>query len=123
MAEQVSRIGDLRWPIIIARREQTSDGPGGSSLTETLVDVMQVRADIQPVGALTYYGGVQTDRPITHRVRLRWLDWLDETHVFVRRTYRADLSVRTEIFRIRRVKEVQGRKRFIEVECEQESRA
>lgn len=122
MADTVA-IGALRWPVVIARRVQTADGAGGSSLGESLTDVMQVRADIQPIGPMTFLAGQQTDRPITHRVRLRWLDWIDETYVLVRRTLRADSSLRTEVFRIRRVKEVGGRKRFIEIEAEQESRA
>jgi len=63
------------------------------------------------------------DTPITHRIVIRWLDWIDTTHVILRNTTRPNGSVRSEIFRIRRMKEIDGRQRFLELECEQESRA
>ncbi len=122
MADAVA-IGSLRWPVAILQRVQVADGAGGSSLTETLTNAIQVRADIQPIGPMTFLAGQQTDRPITHRIRLRWLDWLDETYVIVRQTLRLDMTGRTEIYRIRRVKEIAGRKRFLEVEAELETRA
>jgi hypothetical protein len=114
-------IADLRWPVIIARRDQ-SPSPDGA-ISEELTNILQVRADVQPIGALTFLEGQQTDRPITHRIRMRWLDWLDQTHVVIRESRRADNTLRREVFRIRRVKELGGVKRFIELEVEQESRA
>lgn len=113
-------IGSLRWPVTIATRTQAAADGGG--LQETLTELQTVMADIQPTGALTFYSGVQVDTPITHKIRIRWLDWIDTTHVVIRNTTRLDGSTRQEMFRVRRVKEIDGRKRFAELEVEEEKR-
>ena len=113
-------IGKLRWPVIIARRNQVAASTGG--MQETLTDIITVRADIQPVGPMTFYGAAQIDTPVTHKVRLRWLDWIDTTHVIIRDSQRPDGTTRREVFRIRRIMEVDGRKRFLELDVEQEKR-
>lgn len=114
-------IGRLRWPIVIAKRKQAA--AGSSTIAESLVEILTVRADIQPLGPMTFVAGQQTDRPITHRVHIRWLDWLDQTHVLVRQTRRLDQTVRQEIFRIRKIGEIDGRKRFLELLVEEETRS
>ena len=114
-------VGDLRWPVTIAQRNQAPSTLGG--IVETLDNIMSVRAAVEPTGALTFYSGVQVDTPVTHRITIRWLDWIGTNHVILRNTNRPDGSVRKEIFRVRRVMEIDGRKRFALLECEQESRA
>jgi len=114
-------LGKLRWPVTIAERRQAA-GPAGG-ITESLTSLAEVWADIQPVGALTFYSGVQVDTPITHKVRLRWMDWIGTTHVIIRELRRPDGSVRTEIFRVRRVKEDgEFPLRWIDLEVELEKR-
>ncbi len=115
-----TEIGRLRWPVVIARRVQSP--AGAATIAEGYTDVATVMADVQPIGAMTFLQGQQTDRPITHRVVTRWLDWIDETFVLIRQTLRLDNTIRTEIFRIRRVMEMGGRKRFLAIECELEGR-
>ena len=114
------QIGKLRWPVTISRRVQVPSG--AASISEAPADAIHVHADIIAVGPQTFLGSAQTDRPMTHWIRLRWLDWIDQTHVIERRTRRRDGTVRVETFRIRRVKEIDGRKRFIECEAELEMR-
>jgi hypothetical protein len=111
-------IGNLSWPVTIAARLQAAADGGG--ITETLTELVHVRADIQAVGALTFYSGVQVDTPITHRVRIRWMDWLDTTHVLIRQRRQPDGAIRTDTFRIRRVKE--DGVRWLDLECELEKR-
>ena len=113
-------IGSLRWPVIIAKRDQVASDVGG--IQDNLTELMEVRADVQPTGALTFYGSVQVDTPVTHRIRLRWLDFLDTTYVILRDTKRPDGTTRREIFRVRRVMEIDGRKRFAMLEVEEEKR-
>lgn len=105
----------------IAKRVQAS--AGAATITEGLDNIMRVHADIQPLGPMTFLEGAATDRPITDRIYIRWLDWIDTTHVIVRQTMRLDRTQRVEIFRIRKVGEFEGRKRFCELLCEQETRA
>lgn len=114
------RIGRLRWPVLIARRSQVPEALG-CGITEAFPGMVRVRADVQPVGAMTYWGSMQTDSPgITHRIYIRWCDALDNTAVIFRTTRRNDGSIRWERFRVRRCKELGGRKRFLCVECELE---
>jgi head-tail adaptor len=113
-------IGSLRWLVTLYRRLQ-APGPD-SAITETFVPLATVHADIQPTYATTHYASAQVDTPITHLIRLRWLDYVENVVIVIRGTTRPnDGSIRTELFRVRRVKEVAGRKRFVELECELES--
>lgn len=113
-------IGRLRWIVYLANRLQQpqSDGTG---IDELPADAIKLRGDIQPVGALTFWSGMQTDAPITHRIFIRWIDAIPNEAVVIRQTLRRDNSTRTERFRVRRWKELGGRKRFVllEVELEQ----
>jgi head-tail adaptor len=115
-------IGSLRWQVQIVRRVQTPDGTTG--VTETQDPVATVWADVQSVGALTFYGSAQVDTPITHRITLRWQGYLDQTYAVLRTTTSRDgsggLISRTETFRVRRVLEMDGRKRFTRIEAELE---
>lgn len=115
-------IGTLRWPVIIAQRGQAPD-PNSTGIIETFNDVLEVHADIQPIGGVTYYAGMQVDVTITHTVTIRFIDWLDTTHVVFRRRTRPDGSVREEMYRIRRIREIEGRLRFMDLDCELEKRA
>jgi hypothetical protein len=112
-------IGALRWQVTLYRRDQMP-GPG-NAISENLVPIATVHADIQPTYPSTFYLGVQVDTPITHLIRVRWLDYVETTNVIMRTTTRpSDTTNRTELYRVRRVKEIAGRKRFIELECELE---
>ncbi len=115
-----AQIGSLRWPVTIAKRVQATAGT--ASISETLSDIISVRADIQPLGPMTFIGSMQTDQPLTHKITVRWLDWLDLTYVIVRKTVRTDGTVRSEIFRIRKIGEIDGRKRFVSILAELEFR-
>jgi hypothetical protein len=112
-------IGALRWQVTLYRRDQ-APGPN-SAVTETLVPIAVVHADIQPTYPSTFYNSAQVDTPITHLIRTRWLDYVENVHVIMRTTTRpTDDTFRTELYRVRRVKEIAGRKRFCEFEAELE---
>ena len=115
------RIGSLRWQVVIATREQYPD-PDSPGIVERLADEQTVRADIQPIGAMTFYAAEQVDTPLTHRIVIRWLDWVDATHVVFRVTKRPDGSNMVERFRVRRVMPLDGRQRFLRMDCELEQR-
>jgi head-tail adaptor len=119
LADKEVAIGRLRWPVRIATRQQVAD-PNSAGILEILTKIVPLHADIQPIGALTFYAGVQVDTPVTHRITLRWLDWVDTSCVVFRLTIRADGSNRIERFRVRRLAEVAGRKRFIQLDVELE---
>lgn len=111
-------IGRLRWPVYLANRLQVAQSDGG--IDEVPADWILVRADVQAAGALTFWSGMQVDAPITHRIFIRWIDAIPNVAVVIRKTLRRDGTARTERFRVRRWKELGGRKRFTLLECELE---
>jgi hypothetical protein len=114
-----SGIGALRWQTSLYRRDQ-DPGPN-SAITESLILLATVHADIQPTYPSTFYGTMQVDTPVTHLIRIRWYDYVPTINVIMRSTERpSDNTIRTELFRVRRCKEIGGRKRFAELECELE---
>jgi SPP1 family predicted phage head-tail adaptor len=115
------RIGSLRWLVTIATREQEPD-PDSPGIIERLAKLQSVRADVQPIGTMTFYAAEQVDTPLTHKIVIRWLDWVDTTHVVFRVTKRPDGSDMIERFRVRRVMPIDGRQRFLRMDCELEQR-
>lgn len=115
----VGAIGSLRWVVTLCRRDQAP--ADDMALVETLVPIATVHADIQPTYASTFYQSTQVDTPITHMIAIRWQDYPATIEVVLRSTRRPDNGgTRTELFRVRRTKEVGGRKRFLQMECELE---
>jgi head-tail adaptor len=105
--------------VTLYRRDQSP--ADDLALTETLVPIATVHADIQPTYASTFYQSTQVDTPITHMISIRWQDYPATIDVVVRSTTRPDdQAMRTELFRVRRSKEIAGRKRFLQLECELE---
>ena len=142
-------IGSLRWRVTLYRRDQTPDP--GLGIKETIVPIATVQADIQPTYPSTFYNSVAVDTPVSHMIRTRWFDYIENTHVIMRSTLRPTEQIptiwddeatvwdsasditpwdvpqadrpqrqRTELYRVRRIKEIAGRKRFVEFECELE---
>jgi head-tail adaptor len=112
-------IGSLRWLVTLYRRDQAPSDD--LALTENLVPLATVHADVQPTYASTFYQSTQVDTPITHMINVRWQDYPATIDVVVRSTKRpSDGQLRSELFRVRRTKEVGGRKRFLQMECELE---
>lgn len=112
----------LRWPVYIVTRSQMPE-PGGPGLVEHLSTSTRVHADVQAVGALTFWSTgafAQTDTGVTHRIFLRWVNYLAQDQAVIRITQMPNGDRRTEIFRVRRIKELGGRKRFVCLECELE---
>ena len=122
MADEPWLIGKRRWKVAIARRDQ-QPSPNSTGIDEGLVEVLFVYANIVPIGAVTYYDTVATDTPVTHRIWTRWMDGVDTRHVVLRNSLRpSDGSARQEVYRVRRVAEDKGRKRFLMIEAELEQR-
>lgn len=90
------------------------------ALQESLVRIAVVHADVQPTYPSTFYQSTQVDSPITHMINVRWQDYPPTIDVVTRVTKRHDGTLRGELFRVRRTKEVGGRKRFLQMECELE---
>jgi head-tail adaptor len=111
-------IGTLRWLVTLYTREQ--DPAPDLALMETLEPIATVHADIQPTYASTFWETTQIETPITHMINIRWQDYPQTIDVVIRSTNRPDGTQRSELFRVRRTKEVAGRKRFLQMECELE---
>jgi len=112
-------VGSLRWLVTLYRRDQAP--ADDLALTENLVPLATVHADIQPTYASTFYQSTKGDTPVTHMICIRWQDYPATIDVVVRSTKRPDdQTIRSELFRVRRTKEIAGRKRFLQMECELE---
>ena len=110
-------LGALRWLVTLYRRDQ--EPADDMALQERLVPIATVHAAIEPTFASTFYQSTQVDQPVTHMITIRWQDYPETIDVVVRSTTRPDTGgQRSELFRVRRTKEVGGRKRFLQMECE-----
>ena len=111
-------ISNLRWRVTIAKRVQTPAPANG--IHERFDMIAQAWADVQPLGGLTFWSSAQTDTPVTHHIILRWVDYLDNTYAILRTSLTPGGVKRNEVFRVRRVSEMGGRKRFTILDCELE---
>ena len=121
--DPIVRLGQLRWPVTVARRRQNFDPPGGVGINEDWVAIQVVHAEVIPSSGLTFWmtgGQEQVDTPITHRITTRWLGYLDNNYVIARNTRLPDGTMRGELFRLHRIKELGGRKRFTSIDAELE---
>lgn len=141
MPEKSPRIGELRWPFTLVKRNQTA--AVGTGITETLATTATIWGKIENTYATTYWGinGAQSDRPITHMIWVRWRPYLDNTYALQRaRINPATLDVSNgdpitvapgvdltfsltylETYRIRRVCEIDQKTWIVRLECEQET--
>ena len=118
MAER-DGIKALRWRVILATRAQVPTPDGG--LAEPWRDLMAVHAHIEALRPTAYWDSQQTDTPVSHMIRIRWVNVLDNTQVIKRVSLLPNGQARTEIYRVRRYKEVNGRKRFVDIEAQLEA--
>ena len=103
----------------IGLRDQQPD-LAGTGIIESMVEIRWIWANVLPIGAMTFYQASQTDTPVTHRVWTRWLGYVDTKHIVLRDIALPDSGRRRELFRIRRVAEDAGRKRYTMLEVELE---
>lgn len=102
------RIGELNRRVTLRRR---SDAPVGDVDGESLYDESRQRwAKIEPVGAAVYSGSVQIGEAVTHRIWTRYLDGITDAH---------EVVYRTSVFRVRRVTDANGARRFTVLEVEE----
>ena len=113
-------LSELRWRVSLAKRNQ-APAQSGNGVDETFSVVAQAWAAVEPVGGLTFWNSTQTDSPVTHHVVLRWVDYIDNTFAVLRTTTTPGGKFRNEVFRVRRVGEWGGRKRFTILDVELEA--
>lgn len=113
------QIGDLRFTVQLATRQQVSSGTG---IVESFVNPVTVYASIKPLGLQTFIGGESLDNGPTHRIIFRWRDLLDMFDVVLCEITRADGTKRQSLYRVFRISEWEGRSRFTCVDAIQEQR-
>jgi hypothetical protein len=109
-------VGALRWVATIYRRDQSP--ADDMALTENLVPLATVHANIQPSYPSTFFQSTQIDGPVTHMIDLRWQYFPATIEVVICSTRVPSGGLRSDIYRVRRSTEIGGRKRFIRLECE-----
>lgn len=113
-----SGIGALRWWVYLYRRDQ--DPAPDLALTETLVLLDATHADIQPSYESTFIQSTQIDGPITHMITIRWQHYPVNAEVIVCTTKAPDGTLWGDLYRVRRTKQIGGRKRYLQMSCELE---
>ncbi len=121
MANETLAIGKRRWFVELATRLDVAD-PNGPGLIPTYINAVWVWAAIEPIGLMTYYQGIQTDVPITHKIIIRWRANVNLFDCIVRNAVGPDGDSIQEIYMIKRSSDWQGRKRFLQIEARLEER-
>lgn len=108
MAMREPSAGELDRRITLRLR---SDIPAPDQGVDSLFTDQKKRwARIEPVGTAVYAAGVQTDVKTTHRVIFYYLKGMSEVHEVVHGT---------TIYRVRRVADMNGSRRFTLLEVEE----
>ncbi|VWD15041.1 head-tail adaptor protein [Burkholderia contaminans] len=105
---RIPRIGDLDRRVQLRERR---DYPYRDAELESEFPKQRLRwAKIEPVGAAVYSGSVQIDEKVTHRIYLRYLDGVTTDY---------EVVYREQVFRVKRVGDVNGVRRFTILEVEE----
>jgi Phage head-tail joining protein len=126
MQDQPCEIGEMRWSVTLAYRREDPD-LSSSNLVEEYIKVGNIHAKITPTASEIFIGGAQNGAqittPITHEIIIRWQPYVNVTtfDTIIRKTVLPDGRSREELFRIRQIKEWNGRHRFIICDVELET--
>ncbi|WP_175701178.1 head-tail adaptor protein [Burkholderia ambifaria] len=105
---RIPRIGELDRRVLLRERR---DYPYRDAEIESEFPEQRPRwAKIEPVGAAVYSGSVQIDDKVTHRVFLRYIDGVTSDY---------EVVYRDQVFRVKRVGDVNGVRRFSVLEVEE----
>jgi len=103
----------------VVRRNQVPSATS-SGITEVYQVMFHTHADIQDTGTALFWGGTDVDTSFSHWITMRWHGYLDQTYAVQRVLTLPDDTSRTETYRVRRMREIGGRKRFVLIEAEME---
>ena len=99
--------GQLRHSVVLEQR-RTGTGPG-YGVADTFDPVVDVFAAIEGVGGAMYQAGVQIEERITHRFTIRYRPRTDFNHI----------SRGDQRFRVRRLRDPDGARRWLVIEAEE----
>lgn len=99
--------GELRHSVMLERRRQFTGA--AMTLDSVYEPVTQAFAKIEGVGGAAYQAGVQIEERITHRITIRFRQRTDFDHV----------SRGDQRFRLRRIRDPQGDRRWLIIEAEE----
>lgn len=105
---RIPRIGELDRRVLLRERR---DCPYRDAEIQSEFPEQRPRwAKIEPVGAAVYSGSVQIDDKVTHRIFFRYLDGVTSDY---------EVMYRDQVFRVKRVGDVNGARRFTVLEVEE----
>ncbi|MDH1442056.1 phage head closure protein [Pseudomonas sp. GD03721] len=109
MAWREPGAGELNRRVTVRKRVDYPDDHDGG--LESAYPAQSPRwAKIEPVGTAVYTAGVQTDQRVTHRIILRHLPGVTDSHEVVRGD---------TVYRVRRSADMNGEQRFTVLEVEE----
>lgn len=112
---QLPKIGELNRIVEIFSVE--TDPSGDADHGETVTPLLRAWAKVEPVGGLNYWGAIQADVAVTHRV---WIRYCKAVSGSTPETLSHLIRVRCEgtDYVVKRVTDVNGEHRFSMLECE-----
>ena len=124
MKDQPCSIGELRYKVTLASRDDITD-PNSTNLLENYQPIADVWARITPSRSLEIIGGEQIESPFTHQIVIRWqpFEYATMFDTIIRYLNLPNGERRAEVYRVRNTKEWQGRFRFMIMDCELEKYA
>lgn len=111
MAMSIPRAGELNRRVTLREKKDIPDDDSGLTTSYTGSPAW---AKIEPVGTAVYAAGVQTDNRITHRVTLRYRPGITDAWEVV-----ATVAGVEVVYRVRRVTDLNGLRRFTVLEVEE----
>ncbi|AMW34287.1 phage head closure protein [Haematospirillum jordaniae] len=102
-------IGDLNQRIALLSWQDCPDQETG--LLALYRTEAEIWARVEPVGGAVYLGSQQIGQTITHRITMRWREGITAEHV---------IRHRGRCFRIRRITDLNGWRRFSVLDVEEE---
>lgn len=100
--------GELNRRITLRRRVDEPDEHFG--VTPTYRDEIRTWAKMAQPGAAAYQGSVQTENIVTHYFTIRWRTGVTADH---------EICCDGQVFRIRRVRDLNSQRRWLLLECEE----
>jgi head-tail adaptor len=114
-------IGRMRWSCYLATRTVVPPSITNPIQTDQYTNMRLVYAEIIPVSRFRFFNSKQTDTKVTHSFTIRYQDQIDMFDTILRNVVNPDGTAVQELFRIERVAPDDGRKRFMYLDCVQQT--
>ena len=115
------KLGDFRWNITLATR-QSVPAEGGGFIDQIGNQRNDVPAAIEPIAGTRFFKAHQVFNDATHEVTIRYEDAVEMFDIIIRYSVEPDGREVQEIFHVKEMIDMDGRKQFLKIQCTLEQR-